>query len=60
MLANNPKIQTPGTVPYLGSKLVVDWRSFAILMVGIIVCDSLGSVLGLVAIWKGPKSESGQ
>jgi hypothetical protein len=60
MLANNPKIKTPGTVPYLGSKLNVDWRSFAILVVAIIVCDSLASVLGLTAIWKSPKSESGQ
>ncbi|KAL9125461.1 MAG: hypothetical protein Q9217_005336 [Psora testacea] len=36
MLANNPKIQTPGMVPYLGSKLKVDWQSFAALMAGII------------------------
>ncbi|KAL9608062.1 MAG: hypothetical protein Q9167_007075, partial [Letrouitia subvulpina] len=60
MLANNPTIQTSGMVPHLGTKLKVDWRSFAILMAGIIVCDSLASVLGLIAIRKSPEPRSGQ
>ena len=57
---NSPMIQTPGEVPYLGSKLKVDRRSFFALMASIIVCDSLASVLGLMVIWKDSESESGQ
>ncbi|KAG8527180.1 uncharacterized protein KY384_008610 [Bacidia gigantensis] len=56
MMANNPTTKARGKVPYLGTRLKVDWRSFAALMVGIIVYDSLTSVLGLMAIWKDPES----
>ena len=60
MLANNPTIQTQGMVPYLGTKLDVNWSYFAALMAGIIVFVSLASVLGLMAILKGPRSEPSQ
>ncbi|KAI4216337.1 MAG: hypothetical protein LQ351_001347 [Letrouitia transgressa] len=60
MVANNPKIKIPGTVPYLGSKLKVDWHSFAALMAGIVAWDCLASVLGLLLIWNGPKSQPRQ
>ena len=50
MMANNLTVQRPGLVPYLGTKLMVDWRYFAALMASIIVCDSLATVLGLMAI----------
>ena len=57
MLANNPTIQRPGKVAYLGSQLKLNWLRFIVLMVSILVFGSLASLLGLVAIWRGPDSE---
>ena len=59
MLANNPTIQRPGTVPYLGSRLMLNWVSFIALMASILVFGGLASLLGLVAIWRDSESDSG-
>ena len=58
MLANNPTIQRPGSVPYLGSTLKLNWGYFVALMVVILAFDSLTSILGLVAICNNPESQS--
>ena len=58
MLANNPRIQRPGSVPYLGSTLKLNWVYFVALMVLILAFDSLASILGLVAICNNPESQS--
>lgn len=48
MVARNPKIETYGDVPHLGSRLTVKWRILAGLVTSIIGISSLAAVVGVL------------